>query len=266
MREHRRVAVGEIEFRPPQGESRRLNVTVLPLVSEGDVALGALVVFEDVTRAARLAGELEANRKDLEAAYEELRTTIDELETTNEELQSANEELQTTNEELQSTNEELETMNEELQSTNEELETINDELRERTGELNRVNEFFESILTSLGFAVAILDRQQRVVVWNRAAEDLWGLREDEAIDQHFLGLDIGLKTERVAPAIRAVINGASRQERAEVDAVNRRGRPIVCLATILPLGAPAVDGDGGGANGAIVLMEEGVVAEPAATA
>ena len=127
--------------------------------------------------AAALESELEANRRDLEAAYEELQSTIDELETTNEELQSANEELQTTNEELQSTNEELETMNEELQSTNEELETINDELRERTNELNNVNDFLEAILTSLGVAVAVLDRNQRVQIWNRGAEELWGVRQ-----------------------------------------------------------------------------------------
>ena len=49
-------------------------------------------------------------------------------------------------------------MNEELHSTNEELETINDELRDRTSELNDVNDFLESILTSLGVAVAVLDR------------------------------------------------------------------------------------------------------------
>ena len=71
-------------------------------------------------------------------------------------------------------------MNEELQSTNEELETINDELRERTGELNQVNAFLEAILTSLGLGVAVLDAHQRIQVWNRRAEDLWGLRADEA--------------------------------------------------------------------------------------
>ena len=177
MRERRRVLVGEVEFRPPQGES------TAPERHGAAARLGAATsrsarwwCSRTSAAAARLAGELEANRKDLEAAYEELQSTIDELETTNEELQSANEELQTTNEELQSTNEELETMNEELQSTNEELETINDELRERTGELNSVNEFLEAILTSLGVAVAVLDRQQRVQVWNRGAEELWGLR------------------------------------------------------------------------------------------
>jgi two-component system CheB/CheR fusion protein len=265
LRERRRIAVGEVEFRPRRGESRRLDVTVLPLVQTDDVALGALIVFEDVSRVAALEVELETNRRDLEAAYEELQSTIDELETTNEELQSANEELQTTNEELQSTNEELETMNDELQSTNEELETSNDELRERTSELNRVNEFFESVLTSLGSAVTVLDRHQRVLVWNRAAEDLWGLRENEAVEQHFVGLDIGLKTERLAPAVRAVIGGGSTVERVRVEAVNRRGRAIFCAATILPL-QPVLSADGDSIRGAIVVMEEQATPEATGTA
>jgi two-component system CheB/CheR fusion protein len=146
-------------------------------------------------------------------------------------------------------------MNEELQSTNEELETINDELRERTGELNQVNEFLEAILTSLGLGVAVLDTHQRVQVWNARAEDLWGLRADEALDAHFLSLDIGLPSEQLAPALRAVLSGASERERAELEAVNRRGRAIVCFATVLPL----VDGsarDGRVVRGAIVMMED----------
>jgi two-component system, chemotaxis family, CheB/CheR fusion protein len=158
------------------------------------------------------------------------------------------------NEELQSTNEELETMNEELQSTNEELETINGELRERTGELNRVNEFLEAILTSLGVGVAVLDAQQRVQVWNHRAEDLWGLRSEEAVDHLFLSLDIGLPSEQLAAPLRAVLAGSSAHEVSEVEAVNRRGRPIVCSATILPLLSGA-DGDGSGVRGAIVLMQ-----------
>ncbi len=255
LRERRRVSVGEVTFSPDRGDARRLEVSVTPLLSTDNVAIAASVVFEDVTRYAALQTELEGNRRDLELAYEELQSTIDELETTNEELQSANEELQTTNEELQSTNEELETMNEELQSTNEELETLNDELRERSGELNQVNDFLEAILTSLSLGVAVLDAQQRVQVWNHRAEDLWGMRFDEAVDNHFLSLDIGLPSEQLAPALRAVLSGSSERETRELNAVNRRGRTIVCAATVLPLLSP-VPGDGHSLRGAIVMMED----------
>jgi two-component system CheB/CheR fusion protein len=258
VKERRRVALGEVPFTPRNGDERRLDVSVLPLLSNANTALGVNVVFEDVTRYSALRREVDANRRDLELAYEELQSTIDELETTNEELQSANEELQTTNEELQSTNEELETMNEELQSTNEELETINDELRDRTAELNRVNDFLEAILGSLGIAVAVLDAGQRVQVWNHRAEDLWGLREDEALEQHFLSLDIGLPTDAVAPALRAVLQGGSDREAAELEAVNRRGRKIRCETTVLPLISPrSADHD---VTGAIVLMQDQPVA------
>jgi len=259
LTDRRRISLGEFAFAPVAGEERRLAVTVAPLLSDGNVALGTSVAFEDVTGVRFLQRELETARNDLDAAYEELQSTIEELETTNEELQSANEELQTTNEELQSTNEELETMNEELHSTNAELETINDELRERTGELNSVNDFLEAILTSLGVAVAVVDRNQRVQVWNRGAEDLWGLRQDEAAEQHFLALDIGLGPERLAPALRAIMSGASPKETVRLDAVNRRGRNVLLETTLMPLLAHGEDGSE--VRGAIVLMED----QPAAS-
>jgi two-component system CheB/CheR fusion protein len=253
LRDRRRLAMGEVRYEPEKGDVRRLAVSVAPLIADGDTTHGVSITFEDVSRIAALERELEGSRRDLELAYEELQSTIDELETTNEELQSANEELQTTNEELQSTNEELETMNEELQSTNEELETINDELRERTGELNRVNDFLETILTSLRVGVAVVDLQQRVQIWNHRAEDQWGTRSEEAVDQHFFSLDIGLPTEALAPALRAVLGGAAAREEVELKAVNRRGRSIACTATIMPL---AERGDGQVVRGAIVLMED----------
>jgi two-component system, chemotaxis family, CheB/CheR fusion protein len=257
LRERRRVDVGTVRYSVPNGEERLLEVTVVPLLVNGDAAHSVSLVFEDVSRYETLQRELEGHRRDLELAHEELQSTIDELETTNEELQSANEELQTTNEELQSTNEELETMNEELQSTNDELEAINDELRERTGELNEVNEFLEAILTSLGIGVAVVDGRQRVQVWNRRAEDLWGVREDEALDQQLLSLDFGLPVERLAGPLRAVLGGGSESELTVLEAINRRGRTIECATTILPLPWPGA-GDGRAVRGAIVLMEDGL--------
>jgi two-component system CheB/CheR fusion protein len=249
LRDRRVVTVGEIGHQGEQGPERRLEVTVTPLVSGAGAPLGASVLFDDVSRYAAVEGELQRNQRDLERAYEQLRSTIDELETTNEELQSANEALQIANEELQSTNEELETMNEEIQSTNDELETINDELRARTGELDRVNDHLEAILGSIGVGVAVLDREQRVQVWNARAEELWGMRSDEAAGRHFLALDIGLPAEAVAPALRGVLSGRSPREELVIDAVNRRGSPIACTATVMPLA-----GSGQAVRGAVVLM------------
>jgi len=255
LRDRRRITLGEVRFRPEESAERSLDVMVIPLPANGAQLMGVSIVFEDATRYAALQRELDGNRRDLELAYEELQSTIDELETTNEELQSANEELQTTNEELQSTNEELETMNEELQSTNEELETINDELRDRTSDLNRTNDFLETILTSLGVGVTVVDRDQCVQIWNQHAEDLWGMRAAEAIEQHLLSLDIGLPVAQLAAPLRAVLTGSSTRRRLELEAVNRRGRQIICSITILPLASGGTDGAVGGA---MVLMEDGV--------
>ena len=73
---------------------------------------------------ARLRGELQTTK-------ENLQSIIQEQEAINEELKSANEEALSSNEELQSTNEELETAKEELQSANEELVTVNEQLQNR---------------------------------------------------------------------------------------------------------------------------------------
>jgi two-component system, chemotaxis family, CheB/CheR fusion protein len=204
----------------------RLEIQITPLVDRDRTVLGVSIVFHDTSEAYRLRSELEYTNRQLETAYEELQSTNEELETTNEELQSTVEELETTNEELQSTNEELETMNEELQSTNDELQTINDELRERTDQLDDANSFLASVLTGLQAGVAVLDRELRIQVWNRPAEDLWGLRAEEAIGQHFLNLDIGLSVDRLRAEVRRAVSDEGESFEAVLPAVNRFGRPV----------------------------------------
>ena len=117
-------------------------------------------------------------------------------------------------------------MNEELQSTNDELQTINDELQDRTGELDTANGFLETILTSLRAGVVVLSTGLHVQVWNRQAQELWGLRPEEAVGQHFLNLDIGLPTDRLRSLIRRTLADEDGSQEAIVDAVNRRGRTI----------------------------------------
>ncbi len=236
-------------------EPRWFDMLISALHGADGTLIGTGITFSDVTRFRTLQESAQQSKERLETAFEELQSTAEELETTNEELQSTNEELETTNEELQSTNEELETMNEELQSTNEELETMNDELRLRTDELDQVNAFLESILGSLRNGVVVLDRDLRVQAWNDHATELWGLRSEEVIGEHFLNLDVGLPVAHVAGVLRASL--ASGDEGViELDATNRRGRKIRCLVTCSPLRGPT-----GEARGVIVQMEERGAAE-----
>jgi two-component system CheB/CheR fusion protein len=245
----RPVTISDVEFHPSTSVVDYLDIHLLPALAPNHKVVGAAITFASSGRFRALKEELERSQHELETAYEELQATVEELETTNEELQSTNEELETTNEELHSTNEELETMNEELQSTNEELETINNELRERSLELDAVNLFLESILGSLRFGVAVVNPQLSVSVWNRQAEDLWGVRSDEAQGQHFLNLDVGLPVDALKVPIRRCLSGESTVEHRHLDAVNRRGRPVTCDVTVIPQLSV------GEVVGAIVIMD-----------
>jgi two-component system CheB/CheR fusion protein len=217
--EQHAVVVRGVEWQ--RGNERQwFDVALQPVVSSVGTFEGTCVSFTVVTGQHLLQEELERSKLDLETAYEE--------------LQSAVEELETTNEELQSTNEELETTNEELQSTNEELETINDELRRRTGELDEVNGFLEAILTSLRTAVVVVDGDVRIRVWNRHAEEMWGLRSDEVSGDHLMNLDIGLPVEHLRQPIRNCLAGEG-LEQVTLDAVNRRGRSVRCHIRATPL-------------------------------
>jgi two-component system, chemotaxis family, CheB/CheR fusion protein len=255
--ERRTIQVTDIEY-IRGNETLRLDIQVSPLTDTDAGLLGVVLSFHDATESRRLREELQQTNRQLETAYEELQSTNEELETTNEELQSTIEELETTNEELQSTNEELETMNEELQSTNDELQAINDELRDRTNDLNQANHFLETILTGLRAGVAVLDADMRVLVWNRRAEDLWGLRQDEIVGQHFLNLDIGLPTQQLRPLIRRTLAGETGPHEMVVSAINRRGRPVMVRVA----GSPFDSADGA-TGGAILLMEQDTQREAA---
>ena len=181
------VDLGPADWKSVSGEERKLHARIAPLRGPDASPVGVSVTYTDVTVYGSLQEDLERSAHDLENAYEELQSTVEELETTNEELQSTNEELETTNEELQSTNEELETTNEELHSASDELEAINSVLSGRSGELERVTSFMESILKSLGLVVVALSTEQLVQLWNVGAEDMWGLRAEEAEGTAFHG-------------------------------------------------------------------------------
>jgi len=243
--ERRAITLTSVERRFPNGEMQYLDVIVAPLFDHGTRPMGASISFLDVTRYYRLQKELQHSNEN--------------VQTSNEELQSSNEELETTNEELQSSNEELETTNEELQSANEELETVNQELRQRTDELHDSNAFLESVLASLRSAAVVVSENFNVLVWNRRAEDLWGLRAGEVKGKSLLNLDIGLPVERLKKIVRPCLTGESDYQEAFLDATNRRGKAIRCRVICTPLDlrhTPALQRRLKERQGVILLMEE----------
>jgi two-component system, chemotaxis family, CheB/CheR fusion protein len=248
--ERRSLRIKDVEWRRG-GDPVWYEVHINPLLGKEKSLLGVSVVFHDVSWARLLLTELEHANRQLESAYEELQSTNEELETTNEELQSTVEELETTNEELQSTNEELETTNEELHSTNDELQTINDTLRDRSLELDQLNDFLESVLTAVQAGLVVIDAEMRVKAWNRGAEDLWGVRREEAEGTHLLNLDIGLPVVELRPAVRDALADADSRAELTLDAINRRGRAVVVRLLCSALRSPS-----GESAGALLTMEE----------
>jgi len=248
--ERRSARIPDVKWQRPGADTVWFEIHINPLVDAENGLLGVSIVFFDVTATRALLDKVVQTNRQLEAAYEELQSTNEELETTNEELQSTVEELETTNEELQSTNEELETMNEELQSTNDELHTINDTLRERSVELDDATNFLDSLINSVQLGMVVVDREMRVMVWNRGCEDLWGLRSDETTGSKLTGLDVGLPMDTVLPLIGNAFVDSDTSGETVVDAVNRRGRPARVRITCTPFRSTQ-----GTVGGALLLME-----------
>jgi len=98
-----------------------------------------------------------------------------------------------------------------------------------------------------------------VQVWNQLATELWGLRPDEVVGKSFAELDIGLPVDQLVGPIQKTLE-ASRNDRHEtreiiVNAVNRRGRDLVCRVRLTPLTAAPGIGHGIG-RGVCILMEQ----------
>jgi two-component system CheB/CheR fusion protein len=248
--DRRPALVPDVRWQRVGGATGWYEVHINPLTDADNGLLGVSVAFFDVTTNKTLVDKIVDANKQLEGAYEELQSTNEELETTNEELQSTVEELETTNEELQSTNEELETMNEELQSTNDELHTINDELHSRSVELDAARNFVDSLVDSIHLGMTVVDREMRVLIWNRGCEELWGLRTDETVGATLTALDFGLPMGDVKQLVGKAFVDPDAFGEVTVEAINRRGRssPIRVTCTAFRNSANTIDG-------AVLLME-----------
>lgn len=142
---------------------------------------------------------------------------------------------------------------------NDELHLSNEALQERQDEVDRLNKFMGSVLGSMSAGITVVDGELKVVSWNAAAEDMWGLRDDEAIGQHLYNLDIGLPLDRLGPVLKAQLAAEDGfHESVQLDAVNRRGRPVKVQVTVTRLLGSARP-----APGALVVMN--ILEDAAAT-
>jgi two-component system CheB/CheR fusion protein len=100
----------------------------------------------------------------------------------------------------------------------------------------------------MGIAVAVLDAGQTVRVWNRHAEELWGIRPAEIVGQRVWSLDADLPVPELQGCIRSALSGDASE--VVVGAHDRRGRQLLCRVGAVPL---AVEGDA--VTGVILVME-----------
>ncbi len=124
------------------------------------------------------------------------------------------------------------------------------QLRVKAEELDRMREFSENILESLNDGIVVVNRDDRVVRWNRRLEELYGLRHEDAVDRRLDEiLDAGFY-ESLRAARRESPDGAAIYR---VPVTTRHDPPRRLLLNVAT--TPLRDSDDAIA-GSIVVMED----------
>jgi two-component system NtrC family sensor kinase len=124
------------------------------------------------------------------------------------------------------------------------------ELRVKADELQRLREFSENILESLNDGLAVVNRDDRIIRWNRRLEELYGIRHEEAVSRR---LD-----EIFEPGFLEVLRAARRESPEgaafyRVPVLTRHGAPRRLLVNFAT--TPLRDSEGAIA-GTIVIIED----------
>ena len=80
----------------------------------------------------------------------------------------------------------------------------------------------------------MLDANACVRTWNRWSENAWGLREEEVTGHPFAQLDIGLPVQQLTGLVQQTLTQQTPGE-ATLEALDRRGRAILCRVRVSPL-------------------------------
>lgn len=124
------------------------------------------------------------------------------------------------------------------------------QLRMKAEELDRMREFSENILESLNDGLVVLNREDRVVRWNRRIEELYGVRHEQAVDRRINEIfdDVFFDTLRAARSESP--DGAAVYRVPLMTRHEPARRVLINLAT-----TPLRDSDGAIA-GTIVVIED----------
>jgi two-component system, NtrC family, sensor kinase len=124
------------------------------------------------------------------------------------------------------------------------------QLRMKAEEVDRMREFSENILESLNDGLAVLNRDDRVVRWNRRLEELYGVRHENSVDRRIDEIFEEGFSDTLRAARRESPEGATIYRVPLVTRHDPPRRVLVNLAT-----TPLRDSDGAIA-GTILVIED----------
>ena len=124
------------------------------------------------------------------------------------------------------------------------------QLRMKADELDRMREFSENILESLNDGLAVVNRDERVVRWNRRLEELFGRRHEEAVGRRLNELFDASFLDVLAAATRDAPEGAALYK---VPLATRHDKPRRLLVNVAT--TPLRD-SGGAIAGTIIIIED----------
>jgi two-component system NtrC family sensor kinase len=124
------------------------------------------------------------------------------------------------------------------------------QLRVKADELERMRQFSENILESLNDGMAVLDRDGRVVRWNRQMEELYGIRHETAVGQPLPSLF----DAQIGDMIRG--SAAGGHEGVAYYRIPMVTRHTPSRRLLVNLGATPLRDDAGETVGTIVIVED----------
>jgi PAS domain S-box-containing protein len=121
-------------------------------------------------------------------------------------------------------------------------------------ELDRMRAFNENILESLDDGLLVLDLDDRIVRWNTALEQLYGVTREEAAGRTFDEVFDPVFVEAIRTARRDAPAGATLSRMPVHGRAAREGTQLIVNAAVVPL--RAVDTSGATTVGSIVILED----------